>query len=215
MNKVKKDQVQQTSTYRPVKIDELGLPEGAIYAPHAISEYARALFQNWRQGTVWSRGRADVNFSNKKPWKQKGTGRARAGSPKSPLWKGGGVIFGPQERTRVLKTNRKTRQLALMSLLSDYINNGLVAIVDWNPAHDKPQTASAYTLLQSHGLAGKKIVLFISPGDIVTYASFINIPQVSLIYFDQPNVCDLMKGSHWVILKKDQDLFKEMVAQWL
>jgi large subunit ribosomal protein L4 len=215
MNKVKKDQVQSTGAPQVLKIDELGLPEGVIYAPHAISDYVRTLFQNWRQGTVWSRGRADVNFSNKKPWKQKGTGRARAGSPKSPLWKGGGVIFGPQERSRVLKTNRKSRQLALMSLLSDYINRGAVGVVDWNPAQDKPQTAHAYAMLKSNGLADKKIVLFVSPGDMLTYASFINIPSVSLLYFDQPNAGDLMKATHWVVLKKDQDLFKEMVAQWL
>src|SRR5262245_32215270 len=131
MNKVKKDQVHQNSSSHVVKIDDLGLPAGVIYAPHAISDYVRTLFQNWRQGTVWSRGRSDVNFSNKKPWKQKGTGRARAGSPKSPLWKGGGVIFGPQERSRVLKTNKKMRQLALLSLLSDYIDRRAVSIVDW------------------------------------------------------------------------------------
>src|SRR5690242_19063445 len=100
MDTIKKDQKNQGSVaHHVLKASELGLQEGVVYAPHAISDYVRALLQNWRQGTVWSRGRADVSFSNKKPWKQKGTGRARAGSPKSPLWKGGGVIFGPQERT--------------------------------------------------------------------------------------------------------------------
>src|ERR1700722_4270098 len=124
MNKVKKDQVNQALSSTVMTVDDLGLPAGVLHAPHAISDYVRSLFQNWRQGTVWSRGRADVSFSNKKPWKQKGTGRARAGSAKSPLWRGGGVTFGPQERTRVLKTNKKIRQLALLSLLSDHLERG-------------------------------------------------------------------------------------------
>jgi large subunit ribosomal protein L4 len=215
MNKVKKDQVQQAATSQVMKAEDLGLPAGVVYAPHAISDYVRALFQNWRQGTVWSRGRADVNFSNKKPWKQKGTGRARAGSPKSPLWKGGGVTFGPQERSRVLKSNRKSRQLALLSLLSDYADRGAITVMDWVAQNDKPNTAHAYTALKNSGLADKKIILFVATGDMLTYSSFVNIPSVAIMQFDQPNACDLMKGAHWVVLKKDQDLFKEMVVQWL
>ncbi len=215
MNKVKKDQVNQAASSLVMKADDLGLPAGVVYAPNAISEYVRALFQNWRQGTVWSRGRSDVSFSNKKPWKQKGTGRARAGSAKSPLWRGGGVIFGPQERTRVLKTNKKTRQLALISLLSDYMNRGAITVVDWAVSHGTPKTAQAFTMLQHNGLADKRVILFVAAGDMLTYSSFFNIPQVAIMSFDQPNACDLMKAAHWVVLKKDQDLFKEMVAQWL
>ena len=66
------------------------------------------MLQNWRQGTVACKGRSDVAFSNKKPWKQKGTGRARAGSARSPLWRKGGVIFGPQPRTRTLTITQET-----------------------------------------------------------------------------------------------------------
>jgi ribosomal protein L4 len=103
----------------------------------------------------------------------------------------------------------------LLSLLSDYAHRGAITVVDWAPAHDKPNTAHAYTLLKNNGFVDKKVVLFVSPGDLLTYSSFVNIPDVALICFDQPNACDLMKGKHWVVLKKDQDLFKEMVAQWL
>lgn len=215
MNKVKKEQTNQTLSSTVMTVDGLGLPAGVIHAPRAISDYVRSLNQNWRQGTVWSRGRADVSFSNKKPWKQKGTGRARAGSPKSPLWRGGGVIFGPQERTRVLKTNKKMRQLALLSLLSDYVNRHAITILDWTPAQDKPNTATAYTMLKNNGLADKKVILFAAPGDMLTYASFFNIPTVAIMHFDQPNAADLMKAAQWIVLKKDRDLFKEMVAQWL
>src|SRR5260221_13587778 len=66
--------------------------------PATFSTWIRVLAQNWRQGTVACKGRSDVAYTNRKPWKQKGTGRARAGSARSPLWKGGGAIFGPQAR---------------------------------------------------------------------------------------------------------------------
>ena len=79
-------------------------------SPVAMAVYVRSLLQNWRQGTVACKGRSDVAYSNKKPWKQKGTGRARAGSARSPLWRGGGVIFGPQPRTRVLKAGKQLKR---------------------------------------------------------------------------------------------------------
>lgn len=67
----------------------------------------RVYLQNVRQGTVGSKGRSDIAYTNKKPWKQKGTGRARAGSARSPLWRGGGVVFGPQARIKMLKVPKK------------------------------------------------------------------------------------------------------------
>ena len=76
----------------------------------------RALLQNWRQGTVACKGRSDVAYSNKKPWKQKGTGRARAGSARSPLWRGGGVIFGPQATSRTLRVPQSLRKNVLNAL---------------------------------------------------------------------------------------------------
>lgn len=216
MNTIKKDQKNQDSVVHHVlKAGDLGLQEGVVYAPRAISDYVRALLQNWRQGTVWSRGRADVSFSNKKPWKQKGTGRARAGSPKSPLWRGGGVTFGPQERVRTLKTNKKMRQLALLSLLSDYVDRGALTVVDWIVSGDKPNTAAAHMMLKNHGLLNKRVTIFIPTGDALMYASLVNIPTVAVMNFDQPNAFDLMRSHHWIVFKKDQNLFREMVAQWL
>src|SRR5260221_6802069 len=85
-----------------------------------FSTSIRVLTKNWQQGTVASQGRSDVSRTNKKPWKQKGTGRARAGSARSPLWKGGGVIFGPQARIRTLKLSKKARHKVMATILADY-----------------------------------------------------------------------------------------------
>ena len=91
----------------------------------------RMLFQNWRQGTVASKSRGELAFSNKKPWKQKGTGRARVGSIRSPLWRKGGVIFGPQPRTRMLALNVKKKRLVFNNILFSAIDNKTIRCFDF------------------------------------------------------------------------------------
>ena len=170
--------------------------------------------QNWRQGTVSSKGRSDVARSGKKPWKQKGTGRARAGTARSPIWRGGGVTFGPQKRIRTIKINQKQKQTVLQQLLADYINKNKISWIDWSVKDESPSTSLAYNTLKKASLAGKRVNLFLTSDDILTYASFNNIPKVRILYFDQPNVFDLSNGEHWVFLKKDLDMFKGMVSKW-
>jgi|ERR1700733_3704784 len=184
-------------------------------SPVAMAIYVRSLLQNWRQGTVACKGRSDVAYSNKKPWKQKGTGRARAGSARSPLWRGGGVIFGPQPRTRVLKTSKKVKQNVLGSLLHNFITNGKVVSLNWDATLAKPSTAQAFNALKNSGLHKERIVLFLPTNDIISHASFANIPSVRILYFDQPNAFDLANGSRWLILNKDVEHFKKMVSQWI
>jgi large subunit ribosomal protein L4 len=181
----------------------------------ATAVYIRSLLQNWRQGTVGCKGRSEVAYSNKKPWKQKGTGRARAGSARSPLWRGGGVIFGPQPRTRVLKTGKQVKKNVLNSILFGFLEKGKVASLNWDATLQKPSTSQAYKLLKSHGLHQDKVVLFLPTNDLMSYASFVNIPTVRILFFDQPNAFDLANGTQWLILKKDFEHFKNMVSQWI
>jgi large subunit ribosomal protein L4 len=88
---------------------DVAVPVSPEHVTQQFATWVRTLMQNWRQGTVGVKGRSDVARSNKKPWKQKGTGRARAGSARSPLWRGGGVTFGPQLRSRKLSVSKKTK----------------------------------------------------------------------------------------------------------
>lgn len=184
-------------------------------SPVSMAVYVRTLLQNWRQGTVACKGRADVAYSNKKPWKQKGTGRARAGSARSPLWRGGGVIFGPQPRTRILKTSTQVKRNVLNAILFDFLEQGKVMALDWNVSLQKPQTSAAYKLLKDNKLQDEKVVLFLPAHDQLSYSSFINIPNVQILFFDQPNAYDLVNGTRWVVLKKDLEQFKQMVSQWI
>jgi len=183
--------------------------------PALFSTWIRVLAKNWQQGTVACKGRSDVAYTNRKPWRQKGTGRARAGSARSPLWRGGGAIFGPQERNRTLRMAKKMKHKVLLTMLAHNLDQKNVMCADWQLAGEKPKTAEAQELVNHVGLANKKIVLFVAPYDFQSALSFANIPNVRPLSFDQVNAYDLANSDCWVFLKKDFDHFRGMVSQWI
>ncbi len=183
-------------------------------SPASFSVWSRVLMQNWRQGTVACKGRSDVNYTNRKPWKQKGTGRARAGSARSPLWRGGGVTFGPQPRTKKLKVSKKIKKSVFHNLLYDFLEQGRVIRADWSLGAKSPKTARAFKFLCNAELNDKKITLFLPRDDALVRASFGNIPNVHILTFDQSNVVDLVDSAYWLFLKKDSQQFKDMVEKW-
>lgn len=208
--------VRETKT-GAVTAAELGLKgvEQASVSPACFAVAIRAQLQNWRQGTVACKGRSDVNKTGKKPWKQKGTGRARAGSFRSPIWRGGGVTFGPQPRVRKLSVPKAMRRLALQQLLWKQLNDGRIFVLPIAWTDEKPKTSIACQALKNIGLANEKIVLFVGIHDYRTQASFANVPNVRMLFFDQPNAYDLANGSYWLYLEQDDKLFKEMVGAWI
>ncbi|MGB8468230.1 MAG: 50S ribosomal protein L4 [Candidatus Babeliales bacterium] len=214
MNKAKtKTHTDKQSLMRAVDHAEIALSNRQI-DPKAFAVWIRALLQNWRQGTVACKGRSDVSFSNRKPWKQKGTGRARAGSARSPLWRKGGVIFGPQARVRKLKIAHELRSGILNDLLYHAITRNNVICLDWTLNHELPKTALAHQLLRDAGIHKERVLLLLSPVDVLHHASFINIPSVQIAFFDQLNAYDLASADKVVVLKKDMDFFKQMVNLW-
>jgi len=184
-------------------------------ASFGVAVWTRVLMQNWRQGTVGCKGRADVAFSGKKPWKQKGTGRARAGMASSPLWRKGGVIFGPMARVRKLKAVKKVKQQVLFTVLCDLIKAEKLISLKWGLLGDKPKTSYAVNLLKEAGLSGKKVCLILQPGEIVQQASFSNIPNLKMVLFDQINVVDLISANSVVIFDQDLNMLKEVVSKWI
>lgn len=184
-------------------------------SPALFSTWVRVLANNWRQGTVACKGRSDVAYTNRKPWKQKGTGRARAGSARSPLWKGGGAIFGPQARVRTVTMPKQMKRKVLLSMLANNLDQKNVICADWELSSEQPKTAQAQELVNTPGLANKKIVLFVAPYDFHSALSFANIPNVRPLSFDQVNAYDLANSDCWLFLKKDFDQFRGMVSQWL
>ena len=136
------------------------LPAEIFDAPvneHLIWESVKIHLGNQRQGTAAAKNRAAVSGGGKKPWRQKGTGRARAGSNTSPLWPGGGVAFGPKPRDYTARMNQKARRNALLGALTVRARDGMVLIVE-APALSAPKTKPVAELFEKVGLTGKKVL---------------------------------------------------------
>ena len=160
------------------------------------------------------KARSEVSYTNKKPWKQKGTGRARAGSARSPLWRGGGVTFGPQPRVKTLKINKKSKSRVLSALIAEYANKNMLHTLDWHLSEERPSTSSVQKALYNAGLTNKKVTLFLDRQDINHWMSVRNLANVQVLSFDDVNAYDLSLGNCIVVFKKDYDLFKNMVKKW-
>ncbi|HEX2064464.1 MAG TPA: 50S ribosomal protein L4 [Acidimicrobiales bacterium] len=149
-----------------------------------------------RAGTHSTKGRAEVRGGGAKPWRQKGTGRSRQGSSRSPQWTGGGVAMGPKPRSHRQKTPRKMIQLALRSALSDRAAEGRVVVVDrWT--FQAPRTKEARAALSALGVDGRVLVV-LGNDDHVAYRSFRNLPDVHPIPAGELNAYDVL-CSDWVV----------------
>ena len=152
-----------------------------------------------RAGTHSTKTRSEVRGGGAKPWKQKGTGRARAGSTRSPIWVGGGVAHGPKPRNYAERTNKKMIKLALRSALSDRAADDRIRVVDdWN--FDQPSTKQAKAVLEALGVEGRALVV-IGREDFNASRSFRNLPQVHLIAADQLNAYDVLVSDYVVFAK--------------
>jgi large subunit ribosomal protein L4 len=152
-----------------------------------------------RRGTHSTLTRAEVRGGGAKPWRQKGTGRARQGSTRSPHWQGGGVAMGPKPRDYSQKTPKKMVQLALRSALSDRASEGKVAVVDsWD--FTEPKTREANEALDALALTGKVLVV-LDADDIVAAKSFRNLPRAHPILASELNAYDIL-CSDWVVFTR-------------
>jgi len=152
-----------------------------------------------RLGTACAKTVGEVAGSNKKPWRQKGTGRARAGSVRSPLWRGGGVVFGPRPRDYTKKINKKVKSLALRKALSERVKAGDVVVVeDFNLSSHK--TKELVTAIDSLKLGGKTIML-VSQQNTNLFRASRNIPNVELTSGEDLNTYDTLLCDKLVFTK--------------
>jgi large subunit ribosomal protein L4 len=159
--------------------------EPAMY--HAI----RAQLNNQRQGTAKTKTRAEVSGGNQKPWKQKGTGRARQGSTRSPNWPGGGKVFGPIPRSYRTGIPRKVRQLARSSALNVRAQGDQIYVIE-ALEFEKPKTSQMAGILEQLELTGKKVLVLTSEHRPAVYLSGRNIPQVEVMRYADAAAYDLM-----------------------
>jgi large subunit ribosomal protein L4 len=163
-----------------------------IHAKEGVVHSAVVNFlANQRQGTHSTKTKGLVSGGGKKPWKQKGTGRARAGSIRSPLWRTGGIVFGPQPRDYSYKLPKKVKRLALMTAFYRKLADGEVVVID-NFAIEKPKTKEMKEILKNLGLTGKSILIVLPEKDNSVVLSARNIPSVSVTRTADLNTYDVI-----------------------
>jgi large subunit ribosomal protein L4 len=152
-----------------------------------------------RMGTACTKNVGEVAGTNKKPWRQKGTGRARAGSFQSPLWRGGGVVFGPKPRDFAKKISRKTRQLALRKALSARLQAGDVVLLD-DLKLESPKTKEFLGVMTALDLKGTALIVAPAADKNLTLASR-NVSQVALATSDSLNTYDVLRPDKLVFTR--------------
>ncbi|MBD2490080.1 50S ribosomal protein L4 [Aulosira sp. FACHB-615] len=180
-------------------------------AAHIVHRALVRQTTNARQGTASTKTRAEVRGGGRKPWRQKGTGRARAGSIRSPLWRGGGVIFGPKPRDYDLKMNRKERRLALRTAFVSRADD-LIVVEEFSNELSRPKTKDLLAALVRWGVSPEqKTLLILSEIAETVYLSGRNVENLKIIAADQLNVYDLLHADKLVVtapaLEKIQEVY--------
>ncbi len=161
-------------------------------AAHIVHRALVRQMNNARQGTSSAKTRAEVRGGGRKPWRQKGTGRARAGSNRSPLWRGGGVIFGPKPRDYSVKMNRKERRLALRTAFQSRTED-LIVVEDFVDQLSRPKTKELVQALTRWGVeTEEKVLLIVSERNDMVYLSARNIGTLRMISASNLNIHDLL-----------------------
>ena len=153
-----------------------------------------------RRGTHSTKTRAEVRGGGSKPWRQKGTGRSRHGSNRSPLWSGGGVAHGPKPRDHSMRVPKKMKRLALRSALTDRAREGKIRILD-SLSFDAPKTAEAVALLESLEVLGRILLVLPKPEETVE-RSFRNLPHVKVDYPGNLSTYDVLLAD-WLVFTKE------------
>ena len=210
--------VQKFITYSPLDINGKELESSHELRLNVLEESGNYLlhkdllrhFNSKRQGTVSTKTRSEVRGGGRKPWRQKGTGRARAGSNRSPLWKGGGVSFGPKPRKFTLKLNKKERRLALQTLLYNKKNN-ILLIENLENEITEPKTKNFLKVCQNCSITlDQKVLVIVSKKTTALKLATQNIPNVELISASSLNTLSLLKAKKIILTPLAINYIKEI-----
>lgn len=177
---------------------------------HVMYEAVKNYLANQRQGTQSAKTRAEVRGGGRKPWRQKGTGRARQGSTRSPQWKGGGVVFAPKPRDYSYAIPKKVKRLALKSALSSKVRDQEIIVVD-KLVLEQPKTKEMIKVLKNLN-SGKKTLVVIPERDEAVVRAAANIPGVKTAYVNTINVYDILNCDSFLITREAVNKVEEVYA---
>lgn len=164
-----------------------------------------------RQGTHSTKNRSSVSGGGAKPYRQKGTGRARQGTIRAPQWVGGGVVFGPTPRSHAKRVNNKEKKLAMRSALSGKLADFELILVD-ELYFKEPKTKLAVAALKALGIEGKRVTIVVADDDVITYLAFRNLPKVSIIAASEANTRNLVDNGALVMSTAVAKQLEEVLA---
>ncbi|OQX86145.1 MAG: 50S ribosomal protein L4 [Candidatus Latescibacteria bacterium 4484_7] len=193
---------------------EVDLPEslfGAGVNRAVLYQAVKQYLANRRVGSAKTKQRGEVNFSTKKPYRQKGTGRARAGRRSSPIWRKGGVVFGPQPRDFHAPIPKKVKRIALKSALSDKGQSEGVVVVE-GVSIEEPKTKRFYDFLRATGLNGKKVLFVTNAFDENVLKSLRNIPRANFILSRNMNAYDIMNADVLMFTREGLSALEEVFS---
>jgi len=193
---------------KKVRLDEAAF--GERFRGSLVHQSVRAEQAARRRGTAATKTRGLVSGGGAKPWRQKGTGRARAGSSRSPIWTGGGTVFGPKPRSYTFKVNRKEQRAALRSALSLHADRGSLAILDAS-AFDAPKTRRALELLDDWGQPRPTLVV-LAPEESEAALSFRNLARVAVLDAEHVGVSDLLGAASLLLSEPALGALSERAA---
>jgi large subunit ribosomal protein L4 len=194
------------------KVDEVNLPDsifGVERKDHLLHDAILNSLSNRRAGTASTKNRSATRGGGKKPWRQKGTGRARAGSIRSPLWVGGGTIFGPAPYA--YHTPKKIRSYALRSSLSEKVRTNKLLVVD-SIQLEKPSTKAFISMLGDLGVKGNALLAMKAPSQAV-FKSAGNIPGIKVISVERVNVFDICRYDTLILTRDALGFLGEGIAR--
>jgi large subunit ribosomal protein L4 len=177
---------------------------------HVMHEVVRSQRAARRQGTHDTLTRGQVRGGGKKPWRQKGTGRARQGTIRAPQWAGGGTVFGPHPRSYAFKVPAKVVKLAMRSALSAKLADGEIVVVD-QLSFEKPSTKQAAEVLKNLGLEGR-VTIIVPDEDVNTFLSFRNLSKVRAIGVSELNTLDFIDNKALVLTEAALTRIEEVLA---
>ena len=177
---------------------------------HVMHEVVRSQRAARRQGTHDTLTRGQVRGGGKKPWRQKGTGRARQGTIRAPQWAGGGTVFGPHPRSYAFKVPAKVVKLAMRSALSAKLADGEIVVVD-QLSFEKPSTKQAAEVLKNLGLEGR-VTIIVPDDEVNTFLSFRNLSKVRVIGVSELNTLDFIDNKALVLTDAALKRIEEVLA---
>lgn len=195
------------------RVGEMELSEAIFNAEvkeSLLYDVSQMLLNNCRRGTASTKTRAEVRGGGRKPWRQKGTGRARHGSIRSPIWRGGGVVFGPKPRSYRYLLPKKVRRAAMRSALTSKLKQEQLVVLD-ELRLAAPKTKEVVKVLANLGVGGKALLVSAGP-DLNLFKSSRNIPGIKSVPAGQINVLDILQHDRLIMTKEAVEKIEEVFA---